>query len=1392
MKAPRWTTVTESAFPWEREALDWLREQLPDASPWHAWSNLEFIDDDGKVNEVDLLVLAPGGLFLVEIKSRPGVLTGDALTWTWRTDGREQYVDNPLLLANRKCKRLASLLKHQPSFRKSRDRLPWIEPAIFLSASDLACKLEGPARARTYLRGRPGVTRDDGIVAALHSLPAPTFNGSPTTVSLPQAKSIVRALAEAGIRPSTSHRRVGDYELDDLLADTPNFQDWSAHHVAVKTRRRLRIYSFGKAANQDARAALARQARREFQVLEGVEHPGILKVLDFKDSDLGPTLLFEHDPDALRLDHFIQRHAASLDLGQRLQLLREVADTLRHAHLRRLYHRALSPSCVLVRESKDPKLPPRLQIMNWQTGSREPGATGSTQHTVGTIHLDDYVEDPARVYLAPEALHSEAVASAPLDVFALGATAYFILCGAAPAADTIEMAEKLRRGPGLKLSDALDGAPKSLQELISFSTMPDVGARFATVEEFLLYLDEAEDEITAPEPERLVDPSVARPNDRIGAGFTVIRQLGRGSSADALLVRRDDNPEPVVLKVASDGRHDERLIAEGETLRNLLHQNVVGFLDTLEIAGRRAVLLRYAGERTLGQRLRQEGRLSLDLLRRFGEELLAAVEFLELSGVSHRDIKPDNIGIAPVGERGMLHVVLFDFSLARTPQDNIQAGTPGYLDPFIRLRKPPRWDLYAERYAAAVTLYEMATGALPVWGDGRSAPEMLDCEASINADAFDPNLRDSLAEFFRKCLAREVRDRFDNAEDMRRAWLRAFDATRQSASTPDALDAIARLASGATTISELGYSVDAQNVLERMGIHNVRELLAVERVKFRYLSSVGDKVRKEIRLTAKRLAHLRPDLIPGRPTQNPDEPMPDGAPSIDELQALLVPKRPAGDDRPDDRAIALYLGLEPHETLGPFAALGEVARAAGVTRSQAGEALLQRRERWLKTPALTGIRDTLASIVQAQGGIMVAEEAARALLADRGSAEAEPALRLRLAAAVLRAALEAEQQRDDPRVQLVTGQGAPIVTPRPEWADYARRLGAAADRIAQESPLLAPATALAELERVAAPADLPALVPQRLLRLATAAAREAALSSRSEIYPRGMAIVTAIRQSLGALVGPRELTEADLAERIRGRYPEVAPLPGRPALDALLQEAGADLLWNDGANGGRGAFMPRGAPGPSVGSTTKYDRRPTRTVLPGDVGEEVAAARDFESRLEHVLRHGGFLALTMTPRALRPLQDELARRFAFEIFSLEEALIDGMMEQARSARVAPSVLLEADAAAPTSLDWRNLVRLATRAASQVATAVTSRARPVALTEPGLLARYDLMSLVTSCQAEAGRAGRTPTILLLVPMVQPEAPAIDGKVVPVITASQWARVPDAWLANRHRTAEPLPR
>lgn len=53
MSPSRWKTITPSNFPWEREALDFVREHLPDREPYRAWSNFEFISEDGTINEVD-------------------------------------------------------------------------------------------------------------------------------------------------------------------------------------------------------------------------------------------------------------------------------------------------------------------------------------------------------------------------------------------------------------------------------------------------------------------------------------------------------------------------------------------------------------------------------------------------------------------------------------------------------------------------------------------------------------------------------------------------------------------------------------------------------------------------------------------------------------------------------------------------------------------------------------------------------------------------------------------------------------------------------------------------------------------------------------------------------------------------------------------------------------------------------------------------------------------------------------------------------------------------------------------------------------------------------------------------------------------------------------------
>ena len=1412
MSGNRWHVIAESNFPWEREALEWLRSQLPDRDPWNVWTNFEFIDDEGKISEVDALVLSPAGLFLVEIKSRPGTVDGDAHTWTWQTDGREYTYDNPLILANRKSKRLASLLRRQPAIFKAKIRLPFVEPAIFLSSTTLKNRLQGNAKTSTFLRGQPGSLSDDGIVAAL----ANGINANPAhTIDGQQARAIARGLAEAGIRPSNKHRQVGDYKLIKLIAEGEGFQDWQSQHVSIESvQRRVRIYTVANASSPEVRASRVRQARREFEVLEGISHPGILKVNDYKETEMGPALVFDHDPKAQRLDHLLTDRGAKLTVDQRLQLVRDIAETLKYAHGKNLYHRALGPQSIMVYGTESTALSPR--IMNWQTASREAANLDTVHRTTGTRHVEDYVEDPGLVYLAPETTRADTTHGPSLDVFSLGAIAYHVFSGQPPAGSVLELTEKLRIGQGLRLSDVMDGCGMRLQELIQFATSPDVMARYDVVQGFLDDLVKVEDELTSPDPETTVDPSIAGQGDRLEGGFSVVKRMGRGSSSDVLLVRADDSQEELILKVACDLAHNERLVAEGDVLAGLRHQNIVEHRRTLQVAGRTALLMRSAGPKTLAQKIKEDGRLSLDLLQRFGEELIEVVNHLEDHGVAHRDLKPENIGIREGASR-KLQLVLFDFSLCRTPTDNITAGTHPYLDPFLSLRRPPRWDLYAERFALAVTLYEMAVGKSPIWGDGQTSPAMLDVEATIASDVFDPVTREGFTAFFRKGLSRDYKARFDNAEDMLRAW-RAIFAARQTVHPAQAqgFDAIALTATPSTTMAELGYTLEAQDVLERMGVHSARELLAVDRVRFRYLRGVGDKIRKEIRLTAKELARQRPDLTQGRTTlhESDDDSTADGAISVNELAAQLLPRRPAGDDRPEEAALAFYLGIDtglddaanpadPSKSPGPWPSLGDTSVATGLDRATLTTTLIKARERWLKNPAFTEIRLQLETLVRSQGQVMTTNEAALALLALRGCAVQDDAERLQLASAVLRAALEAESHLDQPRFECFDHQPSPLIATSSVWADYARQLGNVADACALAEPLLPPSRVLEALEAVKPAGNSDPIVSARLLRLATSASRKAALSSRQEIYSQGMPALQALRQSLGALVGAPVLRTRELQDRVRGRYPDAAPLPGRPELDRLLEEVGAPLKWSATAAQGSGAYLCASlGSGPSAGTTSLFSRQSTYLGVAGsgaDLGSDTASligeAVNAEDRLQRNIKAGGLLVMTVEPRQARHSETELLRRFgsesgvtpALQRASFDALLLKALRAEAVTAKVDWIKVLSADAAEPGSRDWTNLQRLVQRTLAGLKPQLLSNTNPILLTNVGLLARYGLMSLVTEIESSAGRPGNTPSVWLLLASHKQGLPFIDATPVPLVNSSLAFGLPQAWTENKHRAS-----
>jgi serine/threonine protein kinase len=1424
-KSSNWTTASESKFPWERDALDFVREQFPGRDPYRAWANFEFIADDGSVNEVDLLVFTPQGFFLVEIKSRPGRLFGDAGTWTWETDGHFSTVDNPLILANLKAKKLRALLQKQKVFKK-KGQPPYIEALVFCSAPDLKCDLQGNSRHRVCLRDREAVGDKKaraGILAAIMRRECSGLDSyAKGTHDRPMAKVISQAMDQAGIRPSQRMRKVMDYQLDQLIDEGPGYQDWIASHSQVaESKRRVRLYLVRTEATPEDRATIQRAALREFQILETLEHPGILRAFNFTEHELGPALLFEHDTLCMRLDHYLAQRKDKLSIETQLDLIRQIGEVVRYAHEKKVIHRGLCPQSILVSNLDGER--PRIKVFNWQVGYRQgTTSTGVSRAVSATSHVDRLVDDVATAYMAPEAL-TEDNTGEHLDVFSLGTIAWHIFAGSAPAANAVELSERLRGSNGLKISSVVNGVSEWLEELIRCATNPIVPDRMDCVAKFLSDLDDVENELTEPEHDTIDDPSRAQIGDVLPGGYTVVRRLGQGGCSVALLVERDD--QDFVLKVANDPNQNDRVADEADVLskEEMRHPCIVDYVDSLELGQYRGFLMRpvYAEKEkriieTLGQRLRREGRLHIDLLQRFGEDLLSVVNHLEEQGIPHKDIKPDNIAVGMVGRGSKLHLVLFDFSLSRTAAENIRAGTTGYLDPLLPLRKPARWDLHAERYSAAMTLYELASGTLAKWGDGVTQPDQLspNTEITIDAELFDLGLREPLLEFFTKAFRRNIADRFDNAEEMLRAWRIAFERIDAESDHSDHGDETAQRealssASLETPVIELRLGTRAANALDRANISDVAGLLRTSPATLWRLRGVGKKTCREIldcqRVLRDRLGTPPPDLAALVAPPNDDATTED----IDSLSIDLLIRRvlPVATDRKSDRdALTDLLGLEfAVDDLWPGQSDVAVRRE---TTPVAVHGLLKRAvERWRRDPAITRLRSDLVGLIDAAAGVCEIGELPDALLAIRGSSQEEP-LRSRQAIAVARAAVEVERVCADPRLVVRRVQQKVFVATSRAMINVALKLGKLADRMADADPLVPPPRVLETLRGEAERARV-TISDNRVLRLAAAAADRAALSGKYELYPRQMDELRALKLSLGGLYGVRELTVEQIKRRVSSRYPLALPIPDRPRLDELLKAVGFEFPWSSAAADGVGGYVCQ-LPDVLLATTgsQSIDRRTTKRGRgeAGEVTPEEADARQFEERLSRSLSEGSFLALLVHPKYYDRAREELCRRFPLQLVDFEGMFLDSLQATAAGAKVKWDLVLQTDTK-PKHGDWDKLMMLVGRAMPKIEeelvtghlSLVTGHLgdtndkgpmtndqprRTMLMIYPGLLARYDQMNLLSRLSQKVGRDDGIPGLWLLLPGEKDAL--IDGKPVPLMGPGQRTRIPESWLQNLHRS------
>lgn len=1373
----RWTEVTASRFAHERAGLDAVRQLLPDADPYRAWSNVEIITDRGRSLEIDLLVVGPGGLYVVELKAWSGRITGDRYVWQLRGD-RVLTQENPWRLVNDKAKVLKGLLDgavrrflREKGLRQDDVKLPWVQAAVLLHSPQV--RFEVAPEDRTSIYGLTGNATLPSIRTLLTSVPG----NKDDAMTAGRTKALGLMLDRIGMTRRRK-RRVGAYLLDaKVFAEGAGYQDFLAVHERYPDERvRVRVYGTGTATTTEERTTLDRAAEREYRLFRHLGHPGLITPSQHTETDMGPALVYPYDDADVRLDHLMATQGAGLDLETRLALVRGLTETLRYAHGRHITHRGFSPQCVWV--GLQPSLAPRVRVADWQTGAATGSVTGVTPGTVlsGTQHVGALLDATTQSYQAPEAGRA-GCDEVRLDVFALGATAYLIVTGRPPAPDPVTLRQRVSAEGGLDLTAHVDAVPDALRELVLDATRGDVAARLPDMEAVLDRLAAVEREVRAPEAVVDPDPLEATPGALLAGRFSYEKRLGGGSTAVGLLVTDTTTGTRRVLKVARDEDRAGRLRDEAEVLRGLNDPRVARLVEEITVGGRTALVLEAAGETTLAALLRETGRLSLDRLERFGADLLAILDSLDSLGVTHRDIKPDNLGVYEERGSRQKHLRLFDFSLSRAPASDVTAGTEPYLDPFLGAGFRRRYDVAAERYAAAVTLFEMATGRTPAYGDGRSHPSQVEAEASVEPGMFDPGVAAALTAYFTRALAREAGDRFGTVEEMRRAWQEAF--TRSTTPATQDPDLLAERAGRGTALTQAGLSARALSALEPLGLHTVGDLVDAPAFEVSRTAGVNEATRRELRARAKQWR----DRLGAEPEVRAPVTT---ARSVDGVVDGLIPA-PTGRNGTEVRAARLLLGRQPEDGAQlppPWPSQGELAEALGVTRVRAQQLDATLRRRWASSTGdspLAQVRDDLVAAVDGAGGVATAAEAANALLALRGSVATEP-LRFLQALGLVRAAVESElerggaarldrRRRGDVVLLATEAPETDITPPASTRIDHAIALGRRAVTLAETTDGPVPSVRAVEaLRQIDPPEGMAPLDDARLLRLAAGASGSIAVSARDELYRRGLDPAAALRHSGAAYNAPGgRLPVEALAERVRLRFSEAAPLPPRPALDGLLDAVGSPLVWADEqacyivpAAGSTGTSLSPRIP-------TWLDTRPADST----------AATEVTRRLRDSVAQRSFLALGVEPRLLDRAPDVLAERFALTVLDVTGLLLDRMRALASESGIPWDTVLAADAAEPASYDGQGLRGLVAAALPAVDDALAAATGPVLLVEAAPLARYDALDRLARLADHT--TARAAAVWLLLPADDVTgAPTLDREPVPVYSPAQWLRLPASWV------------
>ena len=213
--------------------------------------------------------------------------------------------------------------------------------------------------------------------------------------------------------------------------------------------------------------------------------------------------------------------------------------------------------------------------------------------------------------------------------------------------------------------------------------------------------------------------------------------------------------------LVGDREYVERLRREAQIAASLVSPRVVRVMDLDTDDGLPFLVMEYVPGPTLGDLLKEAGRLERDDALLITLEVARALDAADQRGIVHRDLKPHNIKVVDD------EVKVLDFGIARAEGyagvtgANMFMGTPEYCAPE---RAEGEGDIRSDIYSLGIMLYEMLVGNVPF-----SSVRPVDVMRKQISDPPPPlpaSIDPEVATIVMRCLEKRAEDRFQTPREL--------------------------------------------------------------------------------------------------------------------------------------------------------------------------------------------------------------------------------------------------------------------------------------------------------------------------------------------------------------------------------------------------------------------------------------------------------------------------------------------------------------------------------------------------------------------------------------------------------------------------------------------------